>query len=42
MGGAGAPLVVQDSVSGLRARIAELSPRTSGRFLDYKGKEIAW
>jgi NAD(P)-dependent dehydrogenase (short-subunit alcohol dehydrogenase family) len=42
MGGAGAPLLAQASVSGLRARIAELSPKSSGRFLDYKGKEIAW
>lgn len=42
MGGAGAPLAVRDSVSGLRTRIAELSPKTSGSFLDYNGKEIAW
>jgi len=42
MGGPGAPLDVVQSVTGMRARIAELSPQTSGRFLDYTGKEIGW
>lgn len=42
MGGPGAPLSVVQSITGLRARIAELSPRTSGRFIDYAGKEIGW
>jgi NAD(P)-dependent dehydrogenase (short-subunit alcohol dehydrogenase family) len=42
MGGPSAPLDAKTSVTGLRARIAELSPRTSGRFLDYAGKEIGW
>lgn len=42
MGGPSAPLDAKTSVTGLRARITELSPRTSGRFLDYAGKEIGW
>lgn len=42
MGGAGATITPQQSVFGLRTRIAELSARTSGRYLDYQGKEIAW
>ncbi|HEY0282198.1 MAG TPA: SDR family oxidoreductase [Rhizomicrobium sp.] len=42
MGGPGALITPQESVAGLRARIAELSPQTSGRYLDYRGKEIAW
>ena len=42
MGGPGAQITVEESVRGLKARIAELSMRNSGRFLDYKGKEIGW
>ena len=42
MGGPDALIAPQESVRGLRARIAELSPRTSGHYLDYRGKEIAW
>ncbi len=42
MGGPSAPLDAKTSVTGLRARIAELSPQTSGRFLDYTGMEIRW
>jgi NAD(P)-dependent dehydrogenase (short-subunit alcohol dehydrogenase family) len=42
MGGPGALITVEQSVKGLKARIAELNRRTSGRFLDYQGKEIAW
>ena len=42
MGGSSAPLVPVDSVRGLRAQIAALGPKTSGRFLDYRGTEIAW
>ena len=42
MGGASALITPQESVRGLRARIAELSPETSGRYVDYRGKEIAW
>lgn len=42
MGGPGALITVEQSVKGLRARIAELNRRTSGRYLDYQGKEIGW
>jgi NAD(P)-dependent dehydrogenase (short-subunit alcohol dehydrogenase family) len=42
MGGAGAPVTPAQSVTGLRARIAELSPSNSGSYRDYAGKEIAW
>jgi NAD(P)-dependent dehydrogenase (short-subunit alcohol dehydrogenase family) len=42
MGGPGAPLDVVQSVTGMRARIADLSPQTSGCFLDYQGREIGW
>jgi NAD(P)-dependent dehydrogenase (short-subunit alcohol dehydrogenase family) len=42
MGGPGALITVEQSVKGLRARIAELNHRTSGRYLDYQGKEIGW
>ena len=42
MGGPGALITPQESVGGLRTRIAELSAKTSGHYLDYRGKEIAW
>ena len=42
MGGANAPLEIPDSVSGMRAVIARLGPKDSGRFYDYKGKELPW
>ncbi len=42
MGGAGAPVTPAQSVTGLRARIAELSPSNSGTFRDYAGKELPW
>jgi NAD(P)-dependent dehydrogenase (short-subunit alcohol dehydrogenase family) len=42
MGGPSALITPQESVRGLRARIVELSPQTSGHYLDYLGKEIAW
>jgi NAD(P)-dependent dehydrogenase (short-subunit alcohol dehydrogenase family) len=42
MGGAGASLTPEQSVTALRARIAELSPKTSGHFLGHTGNEIAW
>jgi NAD(P)-dependent dehydrogenase (short-subunit alcohol dehydrogenase family) len=42
MGGPHAPLDAKTAVAGLRARIADLSLRTSGHFLDYSGKEIGW
>lgn len=42
MGGSGASIAVEESVRGLRARIAELDRTRSGRFIDYKGREIGW
>ena len=42
MGGPSALITPQESVRGLRARIAELSSETSGHYLDFRGKEIAW
>jgi len=42
MGGPNAPIKPQESVKGLRARIAELSLTTSGRFVDFQGREIGW
>lgn len=42
MGGTSAPTKPEDSVKGLRARIAELSLKTSGCFVDFQGREIAW
>jgi NAD(P)-dependent dehydrogenase (short-subunit alcohol dehydrogenase family) len=42
MGGAGAPVTPTQSVTGLRARIAELNAKNSGAYRDYAGKEIAW
>src|SRR5574337_539075 len=38
MGGANAPLEIPESISGMRAVIAKLGPKDSGRFYDYKGK----
>lgn len=42
MGGAGADLAVQDSVSGMRATLASLSAADNGRFLNYDGAPLAW
>jgi NAD(P)-dependent dehydrogenase (short-subunit alcohol dehydrogenase family) len=42
MGGQGAPVTPQQSVQGLRQRIAELGPATSGAYRDYAGAELAW
>jgi NAD(P)-dependent dehydrogenase (short-subunit alcohol dehydrogenase family) len=42
MGGAGAPLSPQASVTGLRKVIAALKPADSGRFLSYDGSSIPW
>lgn len=42
MGGPNAPIKPPESVKGLRARIAELTLKTSGSFLDFQGREIAW
>jgi NAD(P)-dependent dehydrogenase (short-subunit alcohol dehydrogenase family) len=42
MGGAGAPVTPEQSVCGLRARIAELNAGNSGTFRDYAGAELPW
>jgi NAD(P)-dependent dehydrogenase (short-subunit alcohol dehydrogenase family) len=42
MGGRGAPVSVEGSVKGLRQRIAELTPETSGSFRDYSGAALPW
>ncbi|HEY4124634.1 MAG TPA: SDR family oxidoreductase [Rhizomicrobium sp.] len=42
MGGPSAPLKVEDSVKGLRARIAELDAARSGTYRDYANHEIPW
>ena len=42
MGGAGAPLAPEASVSGLRKVIAELTPSDSGKFFSYDGSPIPW
>ncbi|HEY0107384.1 MAG TPA: SDR family oxidoreductase [Rhizomicrobium sp.] len=42
MGGAGATLTPQQSVTGLLARIDELSKANSGTFRDHAGKELPW
>ena len=42
MGGSKAPQRVEESVHGLRQRIAELDDASSGRFLTYDGKPLPW
>jgi NAD(P)-dependent dehydrogenase (short-subunit alcohol dehydrogenase family) len=42
MGGEGAPLTARDSVADMRARIAELTPADSGRFISHAGGAIPW
>lgn len=42
MGGANAPIDVQQSVSGMRAVIDRLSTDNAGRFIAYDGQEIPW
>lgn len=42
MGGPNAPVAKEASVSGMRQRIAELGPATSGAFLDFNGAEVLW
>ena len=41
MGGAGAPLTVQQSVASMRGAIASLQPRHRGTFLDHDGRPFA-
>jgi len=42
MGGAGAPLAPEASVTGLRNVIAKLKPADSGRFFSHDGSPIPW
>jgi NAD(P)-dependent dehydrogenase (short-subunit alcohol dehydrogenase family) len=42
MGGAGAPLSVEESVRGIRRVIAGLTAAEHGRFLTWEGREHAW
>jgi len=42
MGGKGAPVTPEQSVRGLRSRIAELNAANSGSFRDYANKELPW
>jgi NAD(P)-dependent dehydrogenase (short-subunit alcohol dehydrogenase family) len=42
MGGAGAPLVAKDAVSGLLDVIDTLKPEDSGKFMDYLGRTMPW
>jgi NAD(P)-dependent dehydrogenase (short-subunit alcohol dehydrogenase family) len=42
MGGAGAPLLPQTSVDGLRRVIAGLKPSDSGKFFSHDGSTIPW
>ena len=42
MGGSGAVLSVEQSVTGMRRVIEALTLKTSGRFFNYDGGEIAW
>jgi NAD(P)-dependent dehydrogenase (short-subunit alcohol dehydrogenase family) len=42
MGGEAAPLTPPESVAGMRAVIAGLTPQDSGRFFDYTGAPVPW
>ncbi len=42
MGGAGADIPAETSAAGLRQVIDGLTPKDSGRFLNYNGEEIPW
>lgn len=42
MGGPGAMISVDTSVSGMRSLIEQLTPEHSGSFLRYDGKELPW
>ncbi len=42
MGGAGAPLAVEESVRGMRKVIARLTPTDHGRFWTWDGREHPW
>lgn len=42
MGGAGARLTPRESVTAMRKLIANLSPKDSGKFFNYDGREYPW
>lgn len=42
MGGASAPVSVEESVRGMREQIARFTPERSGRFFKYDGRELPW
>jgi len=42
MGGSAAPVEVDDSAAGLHHVLTSLKPRDTGRFIDFKGKDIPW
>lgn len=42
MGGPTAPLVVEDSATGLRKVLKKVKPTDSGKFLNYDGKKLQW
>jgi NAD(P)-dependent dehydrogenase (short-subunit alcohol dehydrogenase family) len=42
MGGGGAPVTPPESVRGLRQVMEAASPATSGQFVGYDGRQIAW
>jgi hypothetical protein len=42
MGGAGAPVSVDESAAGIVAVIEKQAGSHGHRFLDYTGKELAW
>jgi NAD(P)-dependent dehydrogenase (short-subunit alcohol dehydrogenase family) len=42
MGGPAAPVGPVESITGLRKALAEVTPASSGRFLAWDGREMAW
>src|SRR5690606_28339066 len=42
MGGSNAPTSPAESVAGLRRVIEDFKPGDSGRFLDFRGRELPW
>ncbi len=42
MGGASAPVKVEESVAGMREQVARFGPERSGRFYKHDGRELPW
>lgn len=42
MGGSSAPVSVEQSVTGLRRLIDKVTPRETGHFYDYTGRQLPW